>query len=73
MAGSLAIAEQLDGFVDQLQSDPEANSFGEKVIAYLESDLITAAEKPNPFNLAVDVSNPVREGLRELQAALQPA
>ena len=72
MAGALAIAEQLDEVVAQLEADPNGRNFIDDVKTKMESEVVQAAERPNPFKLKVDITGPVGAGLTQLENALTP-
>lgn len=67
MQGSLKIAELLDDVVDELNSLPASETDVKKLSDYMKSDIVAAAEKPNPFRLKVDITGPVSKALQQLQ------
>lgn len=67
MTGSLKIAEMLEEVVSELNSLPASEQDVKKLSDYMKSDIVAAAEKPNPFNLKVDITGPVSKALTELQ------
>ncbi|MEM8669119.1 MAG: hypothetical protein AAGG48_16470 [Planctomycetota bacterium] len=72
MAGALAIADHMEEVVVALQADPNGEKFIEDLKLKMESEVVKAAERPNPFNLDVDISRPVIAGLTQLESALTP-
>ena len=70
MDGALEIADLLDKVVKVLEVTPRTANDIDAVEKYMKSDIVVAAEKPNPFKLTVDISTPMNAALQELRPLL---
>lgn len=70
MDGALEIADLLDKVVKVLEVTPKTTNDIDAVEKYMKSDIVVAAEKPNPFKLSVDISAPMNAALNELRPLL---